>query len=154
MPSIQISKQNYGRLQKHARPFDDTPDSVIGRLLDRWEVAGKPATNPAPKPVEGNRARVGTILPEKDYWVPILQALEENGGSASAVEVIDRVGELMEHRLRNADHGETSTGGIRWRKRTQFARLRMKEQGLLASDSPRGIWTTTDRGRLYLEESR
>lgn len=34
MPTIQVSDENFARLQAAATPFVDTPDSVIGRLLD------------------------------------------------------------------------------------------------------------------------
>lgn len=152
MLSIQISKRTYARLQEQARPFDDTPDMVISRLLDRLEGdRERKVPNPPPKP-ERIRAQVGTILPEKSYWVPILRALDERGGRAPAIEAIERVGELMEEELLDADRGEISTGEARWRNRTQFARLRMKEQKLIAFDSPRGIWEITDKGRAYLRK--
>ncbi len=152
MPAIQISKKNYSRLQQHARPFDDTPDSVISRLLDRFENSGEAAVNPQGE-AEKTRAQAGTLLSEKEYWIPILKALDERGGRAPAVETIDRVGELMRDMLGEPEHAETSTGEIRWRNRTQFARLRMKQQGLLASDSRRGIWEMTERGRAYLDQA-
>jgi len=153
MPSIQISKRTYTRLQNQAQPFDDTPDSVIGRLLDRFENDHGSEAPSAERDRERARAQVGTILPEKEYWIPILQVLDDRGGRAPSVEAIDRVGELMKDRLLDADREEISTGETRWRNRTQFARLRMKERGLLASDSPRGIWEITDKGRTYLDEN-
>src|SRR4051812_41831521 len=45
------------------------------------------------------------------------------------------------------------TGEVRWRNRTRFARLRMKERGLLSDMSPRGIWEMTDAGRGYTSRS-
>lgn len=96
--------------------------------------------------------RVGQLLPEREYWVPILKALEEMGGEAPAVEVIERVGEILRERLTDGDRGELSSGGTRWRKRTQFARLRMVEAGLLDPDVPRGVWAYTQRGYDYLQE--
>ncbi len=151
-PSIQISQKNYTRLQRQARPFDDTPDSVVGRLLDHFEKGGRAASRENPQ-AEKARAQVGTLLPEKEYWIPILEALDEQDGRAPAIETIERVGELMRDQLGEAERAETSTGEIRWRNRTQFARLRMKQQGLLVSGSPRGIWEMTDQGRTYLKQA-
>jgi hypothetical protein len=37
MPSIEISRSLYERLQRLARPFEDTPESVVERLLDEHE---------------------------------------------------------------------------------------------------------------------
>jgi len=42
-------------------------------------------------------------------------------------------------------------GEIRWRNRARFARLRMKERGLLSNESPRGVWEISDIGRAYLK---
>lgn len=40
MPDISISDSNFERLQRLAKPFVDTPDTVIGRLLDQAEASG------------------------------------------------------------------------------------------------------------------
>ncbi len=41
MPQIDISTKNYTRLQNIAVPLVDTPDDVLGRLLDAYEATGK-----------------------------------------------------------------------------------------------------------------
>lgn len=41
MPQIEISNQTFERLQAIAKPFIDTPGSVIDRLLDRYDVLSK-----------------------------------------------------------------------------------------------------------------
>lgn len=43
MPEIPIQDSTFARLQRHAKPFVDTPDSVINRALDVLEAAGAPA---------------------------------------------------------------------------------------------------------------
>lgn len=58
----------------------------------------------------------------------------------------------MEHRLRPADYEVLRMGEVRWRNRARFARLRMKERGLLNDKSARGIWELTDAGRRFLDE--
>lgn len=40
-PNISLSENLFTRLQRHAVPFVDTPESVIARALDALEVGGK-----------------------------------------------------------------------------------------------------------------
>ena len=37
---IEVSQETYDRLQRKAVPFEDSPDSVIARLLDESGTAG------------------------------------------------------------------------------------------------------------------
>ena len=153
MPNIDVSGETYSRLQNVARPFEDTPDTVIARLLDAYAHAEAARAAGSPRQTElPRRATVGQILPEGEYWIPILQALVELGGSAPAVEVIDRVGELLRDKLKPVDREQLRTGGTRWKKRTQFARFKMVTEGLLDRNAPRGVWAVTDKGRRYLEQ--
>ena len=48
MPKIQISPETFERLQKHGKPFVDTPESVINRALDALERSEKKPVSPAP----------------------------------------------------------------------------------------------------------
>jgi len=144
MPTIEVSDAVYDGLKARAIPFDDTPNSVIERLLD-LAAAELANGNDAPRPVR--RAVVGTILPEREYELPILRALIEAGGSAPAGQVTDRVGELLDGRLTAEDFQRHRSGDVRWRNRTAFARLNLVRRGLLAKTSPRGIWEITDEGR-------
>jgi restriction endonuclease Mrr len=50
------------------------------------------------------------------------------------------------------DRQPLQSGGIRWRNRARFARLRMKERGLLSSSSEHGIWEITPYGREFLSQ--
>jgi hypothetical protein len=84
----------------------------------------------------------------------VLQALDERGGRAPAAEVADRVGELLDERLGDADRERLSGGDVRWRNRVQFARLRLVQGGDLAKTSPRGTWEITDQGRERLKGAR
>lgn len=99
------------------------------------------------------RATPGTILPERDYWQPILAIIEESGGKAPANDVIDALEQRIQGQLKGRDFDLLQMGEVRWRNRARFARLRMKEQGLLSADSPRGVWEITERGREHLHAS-
>jgi hypothetical protein len=67
--------------------------------------------------------------------------------------VIEGVGEIIDDRLTPLDRQTVSSGGLRWHTRVMFARLRMKDAGLLKASSRRGIWEITDQGRKALSDA-
>jgi len=98
------------------------------------------------------RAPRGALLPEDRYEGPLLVALAERGGSGSSREVIDAVGKRLKDDLMPMDKESLKSGGIRWQSRVQFVRLRLIERGLIAKDTPRGIWGLTDAGMTAAKE--
>lgn len=158
VPYIEVTDETYSRLLRRSESFSDTADNVIVRLLD----ATAPESGPSVHSVQQRRsvrnetrqatprAIPGSILPEREYWVPILEILMEAGGEAPATDVIDALGDRMRSMLTQRDYESLSMGEVRWRNRARFARLRMTEQGLLSASSPRGIWELTDLGRKHL----
>ncbi|HWI95285.1 MAG TPA: winged helix-turn-helix domain-containing protein [Solirubrobacterales bacterium] len=153
MPRIELSSSVYQRLLRKATSFDDTPEDVIGRLLDETG-AGDPDTNSSALLRNQAPAPPGSILPVGAYWLPILGILAEAGGSAAANDVIDALAERMGDELKDRDRETLRNGEVRWRNRARFARLRMKERGLLSKTSPRGVWEITDLGATYLRLNR
>jgi Mrr N-terminal domain len=150
MFKIELSPATYQRLLKQARSFDDTPDAVISRLLDGAEkrspagLKHKLENKPILPPSEGE------LFPETKYWLPILQILADAGGASQSRAVIDKLEDQIGSQLKARDYDVLSMGEVRWRNRARFARLRMKEQGLISNQSPRGIWEITEEGRHYL----
>jgi hypothetical protein len=154
---VEVTDETYGRLLGRIESFSDTPDNVIVRLLDATERPPEPKVHTMQRRSVRNRAHQttaraipGSILPEREYWGPILEILREAGGTAPASDVIDALGGRMSSMLTQRDYETLSMGEVRWRNRARFARLRMTEQGLLSDASPRGIWTLTDLGRKQL----
>lgn len=96
------------------------------------------------------RAARGTLLPQADYELPLLESLVELGGSGPASEVIDLVGTRLDGRLTSADRSTLASGEVRWRNRVQFVRIGLVKEGLIARESPRGIWEITNSGRERL----
>jgi len=151
MPKVELSPSIYRRLLHRAESFEDTAEDVIGRLLDETKGAITPdrgsrallQENQAPAPP-------GSLLPVGAYWLPILAILDEAGGSAAANDVIDALEARMGDELKDRDRETLRNGEVRWRNRARFARLRMKERGLLSKTSPRGVWEITKRGVAYL----
>jgi hypothetical protein len=146
MQSIELSDSTYDRLLKRVVSFEDRPEDVILRLLNAEESIPAPESDSK----AGGRAAPGSILPVEDYWVPVLQVLVEAGGEAPSNDVVDALAEKMSDVLGERDWGRLESGEIRWRNRARFARLRMKEQGLISDTSRRGVWAITDLGRQYL----
>jgi len=96
---------------------------------------------------EGRRAAPGEAIPRQAYRLPILQALGELGGRGEVALVLERVYQIMEDQLTEIDKERLPSGhDFRWRNSAQWERLRMVKEGLLASNSPRGIWEITEKG--------
>jgi hypothetical protein len=93
--------------------------------------------------------------PETAFYAPILQALEELGGTARTADVVKRVGEFMAGVLTPDDRKPLpSTGLPRWENTTQFARYSMVRGGLLKPSSPRGVWAISAEGMEHLKRTR
>jgi hypothetical protein len=152
MPRIDLSAVVYRRLLRRAGSFDDTPEDVIQRLLDEAEGADAVKPKAAGRHPQ-TRAAPGSILPEREYWRPILTIIAEAEGSAPANDVIDALEDRMTGVLTPNDFEVLKMGEVRWRNRARFARLRMREQGLLSAESHRGVWEITDAGRRYLVDT-
>ena len=151
MQTIELTDATYHHLLKRARTFDDTAEDVVRRLLDQTEDTNAPALeSPESDRQRRSRATPGSILPEREYWRPILRIIAEAGGSAAANDVIEAVGKRMKDAFTPRDLDVLKLGEVRWRNRARFARLRMKEQGLLSDTSHRGIWEITEAGRQYI----
>ncbi|MBZ5505630.1 MAG: winged helix-turn-helix domain-containing protein [Acidobacteriia bacterium] len=92
------------------------------------------------------------FTPAHIYWPAILESLLEFGGSAKGDQVIERVGQKLDHILTPGDRERLPSGiDVRWRNRTAWQRFNMVRQGLVKSGSPRGVWEITDEGKQWLE---
>jgi Mrr N-terminal domain len=168
-PTIEISDELYALLEREARPFvETTPEAVLRRLLKDYLDGSRPSRRVGPGPdsesrprpadrrgrsrtgARAKRARRGSLLPEREYELPILRALDEAGGTAPSRVVTETVGKALADRLTDIDKEQLRSGDIRWQNRVQFTRLRLVEEGLLKKDSPRGTWEISDKGRQRL----
>ena len=149
MLTARLSDKTAHRLFKYAKSFGDTPEKVIEHLLDQVEEISESAHK---LDVSVQRFHEEERLPEGEYWLPILEILVDAGGSCKGRDVIDMLEDRLGSRLTPLDHDLLDMGEVRWRNRARFARLRMKERGLISSESRRGIWEITEKGRRFLEE--
>lgn len=162
--NITVDDEVYAALEGNAKPFVDTPNSVLRRVLglpDRDVDSGPQAESPVSSPRKrrsskkqsvSRRTRLpkGELLPESEYELPILQSILERGGAAPAADVIEDVGRALASRLTEADHTLNESGLVRWKSRTQFARLNLVKSGDLDKNSPRGTWRISESGRARL----
>jgi restriction system protein len=102
------------------------------------------------------RLKRGLRTSEDAFRKPILEALVELGGRAEMSEVLDLVERKMRGILNEYDYQPlpSDPNTIRWRNTAQWCRNTMVREGLLKSDSPRGIWEISERGRKALQEGK
>jgi hypothetical protein len=94
-------------------------------------------------------------LPEKAYYKPLAQALLSLGGSAKTSDAIDAVRKLMGRKLTAADKTPVRSNGlVRWNVKIRFARLALKDHGLISKYSPSGTWTLTEAGRNWANDPK
>ncbi len=162
--NIAVDDEVYSMLESIAKPFVDTPNSVLRRVLglpvgasDSEPQAESPGSGPrkrrsSKKQPASRRTRLpkGELLAESEYELPILQSVSERGGAAPAADVIEDVGRSLAGRFTDADCTLNESGLVRWKSRTQFARLNLVKSGDLDKNSPRGTWRISDAGRARL----
>lgn len=148
--SIEIDDEVFNALKRQAEPLVDTANTVLRRVLgiDQAKSSQMPASSPGS--IGDARAAPGTLLPEREYELPILRYLEGCGGRAPSREVTEAVGEALASRLTALDKQRLQDGSIRWQKRAAFVRLRLVQRGDLVKDSPRGTWEISENGREWL----
>jgi hypothetical protein len=99
--------------------------------------------------------RIFGAIPQKEYLMPILEALLEKGGKATEREVFEIIEQKMGKYFNHLDLEILKDGYFkRWQKNVAWQRFNMVKEGLLKSNSPRGLWEITEKGRKYLEEHK
>jgi hypothetical protein len=81
------------------------------------------------------------MTPRSELREYILSALRTLGGSADIATVIGEVGRLLEGKLLEGDKvWRPGTNEPAWSHNAKWERYRMREEGVLRRDSPRGVW--------------
>src|SRR5262245_51375934 len=118
---IRVDEDVYKALQKRATPLEDTPSSVIRRLIEEIEThpedtAEKHAGDKRPPVRSADRT------PQQAFRRPILETLVQMGGRGSVEAVLNEVYAKMKRQLSRFDHTSISTGEERWRVYARWAR--------------------------------
>ena len=157
MPVIRISDEVMDILKKFAVPLEDTPDSVLRRILSDYMKLKNHLKN-----VPTEDKFLGTQLKSPDREIPvareketrwIIASLKFIGRSARAEEVTNHIKKVFGNEFNEREKEPIpSTGEPRWHKNVNWARYYMTKAGLLREDSPRGVWDLTEKGENYYSD--
>lgn len=146
---VQAAAQQAEQIQKQL--------ALLQALRKNWPGSGKiklPMEMPKKEKKKAVRLQKGKIFSDKQFRLPLLQALVELGGSAPTKQAIDKVGELIKDQLKTVDFNVLADGRtLRWRNTAAWARQQLVEEGLMKKDSPNGTWEISDLGRRHLQEN-
>ena len=145
MPVIRISDETYARMQRHAKPFEDTPESIIVKALTALDMMDGELPSPAQAPAA--RRSDAPKLPQKEFRIPLLMTLLKFGGKAQAKDVRSLLGPIMVPRLVEGDYESVSTGDPRWWNAACWERSDLVKEGLMRGDSERGVWEVSEEGK-------
>jgi restriction system protein len=137
-------------------------DKVEGLVAEWDELADlRDKASPAVQEIVSKRffgrRKSGEITSHTDFCPYILKVLMQMGGSGKTQTVIDAVGEEMKGVLKPKDFEIHKSSGkqLRWRNTCQWARnLMVNSDGRMRSDSPRGIWEISDKGKAWLKNHK
>lgn len=94
----------------------------------------------------------GERTPRQAFRISILEALIELRGKGKVNEILEKVEIKMKEVLKPVDYEKLPSGVmIRWQNTAQWERYIMVQDGLLRSDSPKGIWEITEEGKRLLK---
>jgi hypothetical protein len=128
----------------------DTLHAALRGLGNAWaSVRDQFPSEPADAP---DQSDVPGALPESAYWRPLAECLLALGGAALAPNAIAAVGVNLKTKLKPVDREPLPTGTVRWVNRTQFARQRLKEYGLIRKNSRHGLWELTKAGNRWVAD--
>lgn len=144
------------------------PDSeIVKRFLSEYKdqlfISEPPAVGPQPIKAKHSMGEIGKYprttkgdrTPRQVFRIPILEVLMELGGKGEVDEILKKLEIRMKEFLKPVDYEKLPSGVmIRWRNTAQWERYVMVQDGLLRSDSPRGIWEITEEGKRSLKNYR
>jgi restriction system protein len=121
----------------------------VKALQQEWQQSFPAVPRKKARRMSRGRLPRGLRTPEDAFRGPLLQSLVERGGSADMNDVLEQVGRRMRRQLNEYDREPVPSdpNSIRWRNTAQWCRHTLVREGLMKSDSPRGLWEITAAGR-------
>ncbi len=145
-----IEKGKYESSEKISRLCQEIEnfEAKVKLLKKEWKQIDR-LTRTKKNPPVWRRAEPGEKTHEDCYREPLLISLLEMGGSASVRDVLDQVYDQMKDKLKPIDFEPVPSrkSEIRWCNTAKWCRKTLTTEGLLSSQSPRGIWELTEQGR-------
>ena len=145
MKLIRIDSDVWKVLKQHAVPLEDNPNLVLRRLLgiDSKKNSQRKSVKRLP--------RGSGRTDQKAFLLPILDVLKEMGGKGTIKDVFEKLGARMKNHLKPIDFETIKSGQVRWQNTVQWAKSELTSDGLIAKNSPRGLWQITDKGKERLK---
>ena len=105
---------------------------------------------------KSTKLKRGLRTPEDEFRIPILESLIELNDKAKMSDVLDLVFIKIKDKLNEYDKEPvlSNPSQKRWENGAQWCRNTMVNEGLLSSESERGIWEITDLGKEYLQKEK
>lgn len=147
-PTIRIDDEVYAWLQSQAKPFEDTPNSVL-RRISGLEKGGQTKAGKITKHSRNSDKRgEDKKTPQKAFRQPLLSLIRENHGEIQRGRALKELENRMANQLTDYDKADISSGTVRWEKSAEWEVRMMRENGLLKplTEAPRGVWALTDKG--------
>ncbi len=128
--------------------------SKVRNLQKEWEnlFSSKVQKKPGKKSITSRLGR-GLRTPQDAFRQPILETLNEMGGSAPVAKALERIEDKMKSVLNDYDRQflPSQPKMQRWNNNAQWCRNTLVQEGLLKSDSPRGVWEISEKGMNALK---
>lgn len=138
---IRIDENVYNSLKLLGETFEDTPNSVIERVLKQINKY---------KPIHRTIIKTsGVKTPQEIFEKYLLFTLWKHfSGKGEKKKVTEKTIEIMNNNkvLSDADYIIVKTGETRAVNTTAWARNSLKNGGKISSNSIRGIWELTEKG--------
>jgi hypothetical protein len=154
-PAIRVDDQVWTWLKSHARPLEDTPNSVLRRLAGLETDDGTTHTHgsiPTTMPPAGFSSRHRRVrsghTPQVGFRDPILLLLHHHGGQMERLPALRGLEEMLGRHFTDADRSDIQSGTVRWQKSAEWQIHTMRCNGLLepVQKSGSGVWKLSQRG--------
>lgn len=144
MRTIRVDDDVYEALKELAAPFEDTPNTVIRKLLK--QVTKLPVREPSEIKIIKTRKKL-TPQSVYEHWLTYTLWKDFSGRACKGDVTEATINTMRKHGLlTDADFEKVSTGETKAENTIAFGRNRLKEEGIIKNNSPRGIWELTIEG--------
>lgn len=154
-PTIRIDNDVYAWLQSQARPFEDTPNSVLRRVAGLDSVEGVEDNAGTRRRAISMHSSRGNKTNQQAFRAPLLKILQRHGGEIQRNHALKELEAAMADRLTDYDKADLTSGTIRWQKSAEWEVRAMREEGILKPvlETPRGVWALSNKGWDLVSDS-
>lgn len=143
-PTVRIDDDVYEALKTIADPFEDTPNTVIRKLMIEAGLLEAPKRKPVKK-----RFHQGRLTPQTTYEQWLLFVMwDQFAGKGHKRDIVEAVRFDMEEAgiLGEADYEKVSSGELKCENTIAWGRKHFVESGLFKPSAQRGVWELSEKG--------